>query len=270
MRASLVSIAVAVIAAPLSVRADSVSLSAAADNTLFENAEGALSNGAGQFLFAGATAIPALRRACVRFDVSSIPPGSVINSATLTLYLTRSISGEAQVTVHRITAAWGEAGSAAAGNEGGGAFAMPGDATWVHTFFDTSLWVNEGGDFSPVVSAAQTVAIVPAPIVWADAGLAADVQAWIDGTALNAGWILIGDETAVPTAKQFGSRENVDPSRRPRLDIDFTPPPPPCTGDYDGDLDIDFSDITFVLANFNSPYTFADITVVLANFGNPC
>lgn len=60
--------------------------------------------------------------------------------------------------------------------------------------------------------------------------------------------------------------------------------PPPCAGDADRDGDIDFADITAVLANFNTagaPFklgdadgsaavNFGDITAVLANFSAPC
>jgi hypothetical protein len=61
-------------------------------------------------------------------------------------------------------------------------------------------------------------------------------------------------------------------------------PPPPCTGDADGDSDRDFSDISAVLANFSltgQPFragdangdgivNFADITSVLSLFGQTC
>jgi agmatine deiminase len=61
-------------------------------------------------------------------------------------------------------------------------------------------------------------------------------------------------------------------------------PVPPCVGDADGDRDVDFSDVTGVLASFGSltqPFApgdangdgavdFSDITTVLANFGAAC
>lgn len=250
------------------LHAATVNLQAAADNTLYQDATGAASNGGGQHFFAGNTAFHGLRRACIRFDVSSIPAGSTINSVNLILFLDRAISGETPVNVHRLLAAWGEGASIAGGNEGGGDISQPGDATWIHTFYDMQLWTNQGGDFEPAVSATQMVSFVPTPITWSGPGLLADVQAWYDGSVPNHGWIIIGDEAADSTAKRFSSRENIDPMARPVLSIDFTPPP--CAGDYDGDLDADFADITAVLASFNNPYTFADVTIVLANFGNDC
>ena len=61
------------------------------DNTLYEEAsqqEGCFastSNGAGQYLFSGFTNSGEERRAVLRFDLSSIPPGSTVTAATVTL-----------------------------------------------------------------------------------------------------------------------------------------------------------------------------------------
>ncbi|MCA9139279.1 MAG: hypothetical protein KDB00_21040, partial [Planctomycetales bacterium] len=61
-------------------------LTSIADNTLYEDDFGTLSNGAGDHLFAGRVAGQggaALRRGVVKFDVSSIPSGATINSVRL-------------------------------------------------------------------------------------------------------------------------------------------------------------------------------------------
>jgi hypothetical protein len=46
--------------------------------------------------------------------------------------------------------------------------------------------------------------------------------------------------------------------------------PPPCAGDANGDGVVDFGDITFILANWGSPFGFADITQALAAWGSSC
>ena len=74
-----------------------VLIPAAKDNTLYQSATGHLANGAGDFLFAGRTLQPSnsLRRGLIEFDIASfLPPGAIINSATLTLHasLTRATS----------------------------------------------------------------------------------------------------------------------------------------------------------------------------------
>jgi hypothetical protein len=52
----------------------------------------------------------------------------------------------------------------------------------------------------------------------------ADVQGWLDDTSTNFGWLLRGSEAGLQTAKRFDSREVSNPSNRPELTIEFTPP----------------------------------------------
>ncbi|MEM7048779.1 MAG: IPTL-CTERM sorting domain-containing protein [Acidobacteriota bacterium] len=189
------------------------------DNTLFEvpaddGSAGSsdVSNGAGPHLFTGNAT--ALRRALVRFDTSAIAPGTPVLNATLLLTMDRSIVGDTDVAVHRVTAAWGEGASDSSVDGGGGggggtgAPAQTGDATWRHTFFDSDFWTTEGGDFVAAPSAIQTIGGV-GNYQWETAGLAADVQAWIDDPSSNHGWILVGDESDIDTfsAKRWISRE---------------------------------------------------------------
>ena len=47
--------------------------------------------------------------------------------------------------MRRALADWGEGTSFGLG---AGSPATPGDATWLHTFYNTDLWTNAGGDFS--------------------------------------------------------------------------------------------------------------------------
>ena len=53
------------------------------DNTLFEDISGNLSNGAGDNFFVGTTNGGLIRRGLIAFDISSIPTGSTIDSASL-------------------------------------------------------------------------------------------------------------------------------------------------------------------------------------------
>jgi hypothetical protein len=71
-------------------RADVVTLAASRDNTLFEE-DGALSNGAGDHIFAGLTKDGVRRRALIAFDVAgALPAGSTISAVTLRLYLSKT------------------------------------------------------------------------------------------------------------------------------------------------------------------------------------
>ena len=56
--------------------------------------------------------------------------------------------------------------------------------------------------------------------------MVADAQAWLDTPATNFGWILIGNEAQLKTAKRFNSRENPNSSNRPVLTLDYFPPGP--------------------------------------------
>ena len=202
-----------------------VTLPPVRDNTLIEDATGAVSNGAGD-IFTGQNGNGNLvRRGLLAFDVAgSIPAGAIIQSAALTLYVTQTQVGDQVVELHRVLADWGEAGST--GNGTGGP-AQPGDATWLHTFYDTQFWDVAGGDFSPIVTAAQTVGAPDNYYSWnATEQMIADVQAWLDDPQSNFGWLLQTDE-AQNSAKRFASREATDPAIRPVLTIAFQDPPAP-------------------------------------------
>jgi hypothetical protein len=196
-----------------------VSLTPSRDNTLYESEIGAVSNGAGQHLFAGTTNNGDARRAALAFDLAALPPGATVLSATLTLTMSRTTAGETAVTLHALSADWGEGASDAIGEEGAGATAAPDDATWVYTFFDTAQWATPGGDFAATPSATTPVGGTGV-YQWSSAGLVADVSGWLADPATNFGWLLRGDESAGGSAKRFDSREN-DPANRPRLSVTY-------------------------------------------------
>jgi hypothetical protein len=169
----------------------------------------------------------AIRRALVRFDLSSIPAGSTITSARLILNMSRSIrAGQETHQLRRLLGDWGEGTSHAAGEEGGGAPSTTNDATWVHRFFNTANWQNQGGDFSATVSASLAVG-GDGRYTWESPQMVTDVQGWFTNPATNFGWILLGNETAQSTAKRFDTREHPTAANRPMLEITYTPIPEP-------------------------------------------
>lgn len=198
-----------------------VVLTPSKDNTLYESTTGALSNGAGIHLFTGTTRFGSRRRALVAFDVAGqIPPGSRITRVTLTMRVSKTISGAQPTALHRVTANWGESGSNAGNDgDGGGDNADAGDATWLHTFAPNSRWTSAGGDFEP---AADATAPVAQSGVWESAAMIARVQQWLDQPASNFGWIVIGNESGGSTAKRLDSREIVPATTRPSLTIELT------------------------------------------------
>jgi hypothetical protein len=199
-------------------------LSPSADNTLYEDLNNPLSNGAGAYFFAGragAAVNGTIRRGLIRFDVaSSMPPTATIIGATLYLTMSQTIAGPQPVELHRVMASWGEGSSAATGGEGGGAPAAAGDATWLYRFYSSTLWTTAGGDFVAAASATTTVSSV-GPYTWSAPGMVADVQTWLDSPATDNGWLLLGNETTSITAKRFNAKENPDPNARPLLAVTY-------------------------------------------------
>jgi hypothetical protein len=222
-RASSIALAVAVIAG--SASADRVVVSAAADNTLIESASGSFSNGAGPSFFVGRTsqATGARRRGLLRFELdSALPPGAIVTEVELQLELMASNPAPIEIGMHRVLRAWGEGASSASG--GSGAPSAPGDATWIHAFYDDVFWATAGGDFLAEPSALLPVG-EPGAVAWSSTPeLVADVQGWLDDPASNHGWLLLGGEDATTTSKRFASREAEPEEARPQLVVDYELP----------------------------------------------
>ncbi len=218
MRSSKISLALILTtalgwAAASSASAAMISIFPSKDNTLYEYdpAEGDHSNGAGFHFFAGENGMGELRRGVLAFDIAgSVPPGSTITAVSLSMNMSMTPAGALTVELHKLLADWGEGTSHAPMGEGDGAPATPNDATWRHRFFDTIFWTTQGGDFSATVSASQSVGGI-GQYTWNSAQMVADVQSWLDNPASNFGWLVLGDETAIATAKRFDTRESASP-----------------------------------------------------------
>lgn len=204
-----------------------LNVSATQDNTIYSELPGN-SNGAGPNFTTGSTSSTLnVRRALIRFDLSSIPSGATITAATLTLNMNKTASGPADVSLYQVSAAWGEGTSdAGSGADGLGALATTSDVTWPCSFAVAgggcvTPWTIPGADFLTTVSATTSVSNT-GPYMWSSAQVVADIQSWITTPATNFGWIIIGDETNLRMAKRFDSRESATPANRPSLSVTFT------------------------------------------------
>jgi hypothetical protein len=218
----------------LPAHAVQINLTPSKDNTLFEILTGDLSNGLGS-LFAGVTAGNTKHRAVLAFDFSSVPSNAIINSASLQLNVSKAGAGGASVfSLYPLTADWGE-GTSNSGSSGSGITAAPGDATWTHRFYNTSIWSTDGGDFSAAPSGSLSMGAIGSYSI-SGAGMAGAVQAWVASPASNFGWILKSDETVLASSLRFDSRESLASSTRPTLSIDYTVPSSASSwiGDSDG------------------------------------
>ena len=218
---------------PMLSTADEVLIVAGADNTLYEDSLGSVSNGSGAIMVAGRTngEVDSIRRAVLFFDVAGIiPHGAVVESVALSLYLNKGNGGAREMRLHRLLTDWGEGASVKDGG-GLGATAEPGDATWLHTFYPDAFWGSDGGRYVGRVSASQLVGTaggnndLAGSYTWPSTDrLVDDVRRWVKKPSMNHGWILVGDESVKQTAKQFASRESVSPELRPMLEVTYSLP----------------------------------------------
>ena len=241
------------------VHADTVTLNPVADNTLIEDPNGAYSAGASYNVYSGrvgSNGSGTLRRALIRFDVSAIPPGSTVTSVQLRMYMSQGQGGTRAHSLYRMSASWGEAGSFSFG--GAGAPAQAGDATWIHRFAPGTPWATPGGEFVPTPSATLNVTGIAWYVWGSTAGMVADVQSWVDAPTQNFGWMLRGDESVERTSKRFDSRQSSNPSTKPQLIIQFTPPSSN-PADINGDGAVNGLDLTVLLGAWGTSAAAADI-----------
>lgn len=226
MRSTKKSLAILVFAAlAVPVSAETVRIPADRDTTLIEDPDGAFSNGAGPVFFAGRTnqGAGSIRRGLLRFDVASaLPPRAIVESVTLRLSALSGNPGASTVRLYRVLADWGEGASFSTG--GRGAPSEPGDATWIHTFYDGEFWEYAGGQFVGRASAEFSIDGPGTYEVRDFRPLVTDVRVWAAAPHRNFGWILIGDETRGGSVQPLVSREADEADLVPELEVTYRVP----------------------------------------------
>lgn len=141
--------------------------------------------------------------------LSNIPASSTVNDASFHQYLFKNRGGGASADVQRVLKPWLE-------NTVRGDRAQPG-VNW-----DTLCAQTDGVDRDAAVSGVMTMgASVNQYIACTGAGIVADVQAFVDGSLPNYGWV----QTLAPSAvaddlHEFRAREATD-GQRPYLVVTF-------------------------------------------------
>ncbi|WP_220681271.1 DUF3344 domain-containing protein [Methanofollis formosanus] len=135
-------------------------------------------------------------RSLIHFDLSSIPKGAEIESATLYAYMSAR-AGDREVGAYRVTDTWNESG-----------------VTW---------------KTQPSVDTQPTSSIDPGSAVntWICWNVTQDVQAYADGTA-NYGWMIKNTDESTPSMDQkvtLRSRNYADATQHPYLNVTYTIPP---------------------------------------------
>lgn len=184
----------------LPVAADTFILSSAPDNNA----------GGNTLLNIGTDGQGGVRRGLLRFDLASIPTGATVTSAVLRLTVVRIPFGgpaNSNFELSRLLAEWSEGSQA--GNSG--APAADGEVTWNSRLHNAGGWTDPGAasDVEPTPSATTFVNTVSGVTYeWKAAGVARDVQDWINDPGLNFGWLLRSDaENSLRTARAFATRE---------------------------------------------------------------
>ena len=144
------------------------------------------------------------QRALLQFDLSAIPAGATITSATLKMQATQN-GGAFNINVYQVTQAWVE------GSGNGTADA----ANWNERSPGTN-WSTAGGSFNTTPVATLNTGAV-GQHSW---DLTTLVQSWFAGTTANNG-ILLGSQDLGTTTITYDSSEGATP---PRLDINYVPP----------------------------------------------
>lgn len=217
---------------PVLARAVSLTNISAADTSLIEVAP-ENNNGGQAWVLAGRTQNGPHVRGLYRFELTNIPPHAVIQSAVLQLDVTGQPGDMEAVnstfSLHRMLQPWGEGTNNAISNPGQGTPATPGGATWLHRFYPTNTWATPGGEAGiDYLSAGSSFQQVEDPNhspyrFDTTPEMVADVQEWVSHPGNNFGWMLIGDDDIIFTARRFNSRE--DASSQPALEINYVLPP---------------------------------------------
>jgi hypothetical protein len=136
-------------------------------------------------------------RALLRFDVSSVPLGSVVVKAKLKLR--RSSGGNGEVAVHEMEGAW-----------------SPSSVTWTESAAGTP-WLAPGADFAE--PSCDVSAVQSENTAW---NVSTPVAAWVSGARANHGLLLLADPAGpsdVNIAFETASDENP-----PRITLDYCAP----------------------------------------------
>ncbi|MFC1507237.1 DNRLRE domain-containing protein [Thermoproteota archaeon] len=148
-----------------------------------------------------------ITRGLVKFDLSSIPLGSTINTASLMLYGSGRSGDPTGRTyaVYRVTKDWVE-----------------NQATW-NSYRTGILWDTTGGDFSTDGASSTTV---PSSIGWwMTWDVTTIVKTWIEDGQPNYGFLILDLNEVVPDPTGFigfDSKESIFTDWRPILEIDWS------------------------------------------------
>ncbi len=191
---------------PLTV-SNTVTFNPTNDNSLDQNAP-SKNNGASTTIIVDGQTNQALRPT-LKFDLSSIPAGATITSASLQMVATAVASNSAEnVEVHQMTRDWLEGtGSNTAGSP-----------NWTQ-YSGASTWTTPGGDFNGTAESTTSVSTT-GTYTWSVTNM---VNTWYTTPVNNFGMLLkFAIENTGNQNKTFGSKENATTANKPVLSVTYT------------------------------------------------
>lgn len=144
------------------------------------------------------------RRALLQFDLSSIPAGSTVVSAVLTLTAFANRLSADTLAVHRVTQAWTEAG------------------VTYNKYDGTTSWGTAGGDYDATADATFVAPATTGATV--DVAIASLVQEWVNGATNNGMIMKVETETGTSKGGQISSSDHATAGYRPKLVVTYTLP----------------------------------------------
>lgn len=146
-----------------------------------------------------------LNRTLLRFDVSGIPAGSTISSATLSLWVKEVRDGNVTINAHKLTNSWNEP-----------------QVTWkARDKAANQNWSTEGGDYNAVVIDSEAF-VKDVKNYWATWNLTSAVTDWLNTPATNYGVILESPVTSPKNETKFKSSDDGTAAQRPMLEICYS------------------------------------------------
>lgn len=138
----------------------------------------------------------------LQFNISSIPSGSTVTNATLSIYVNGSSASPTTLPteIHRITESWNET-----------------VVNWTSGESST-LWSTQGGAYSSDIENQTNITTDEG---WFNFTITALVQGWVNTTYTNNGLILISDGVTNDYKKIYSS-DSTDSTVRPKLSVDYT------------------------------------------------
>jgi hypothetical protein len=145
-----------------------------------------------------------LMRSLLQFDLSGLPSGVVVTSATLSLFVKDASGGAYTINTHQVTNSWNEP-----------------QVTWkARDKAAKVLWTNLGSDYnSAVVSSAV---VDDTKNIWRTWDLTSLATTWLSNPASNLGVILEAPAGSPHGEKKFKSSDDGTAAQRPKLEICYS------------------------------------------------